>query len=210
MKRAVILIILLITCADINAQQQKRPEDARYRNIADECARTYPPSHKLEIIRQDSTVHFISDSGTLIIEQWILDTALIKYTNYFDSHNTRYRTGTVCNLLFRNNFLTHDNIIQALKIERLSVSQYGDTLNSSLHYVPGNIEVFRINQCPNPKYMTGHLLSFEIGFLQQHAFYSRYHFFIVLNVEKKYRKANLYKQINHSTLKCLVYQGFEI
>lgn len=210
MIKAAFLFILLTACVCMYAQQQKRPEDARFRNIADECALPIHPSQKLEIIRQDSTVHFISDSGMLIIDQWVLDTALIKYTTYFDSHNTRYQTDSVCNLLFRKNFLTHDNIIQALKLERLFVSQYGDTLNSTLNYVPGNIVVFRINQCPNPTYMTGHLLSFEIGFLQQHAFYSRYHFFIVLEVEKKYRGAGLYRQIRYSKLKCLVYQGVEI
>lgn len=210
MKRTAFLVLLLGSCSFLFAQRDSIPADARYKNIFDECGRSYAKSMRLRIEKKDTIVNFISDSGKLYAEKEFLEMPLEDNTNHTDLPEKILSTRTVFSLLFRNNFLTHDNIIHALKPERKGVSQYNDTLDYTLNYAPGDIEIFELSSCPTPNYITGNTICFEIGFVQDNDVYTRYHFKLVLEIPASCKKNNLLKKIKAGRMKCLLYQGFEI
>lgn len=203
-----LFIMILLSYTNLSGQNEP-PKDAVYRHLTRDCDIIYSKPVKKFIAVTDSFVLFYSDSGKVQIEKEEFNSKLEFRDKKYRFTETELLKDSLVKYLFLHNILNYDNLLKVSISDRTAVSQYGDTVNTTLSVNSATIKLYDIvwiNKTGNRRTRS---FNFDIRFIYENNPYSIYLF--ELNIETERKVADLKKILStEPKLKCLRYIGFEI
>jgi len=189
--------------------QISQPKDAVYKSQKSDCDIKYDKSVKSIFEVSDTIVLLFSDKGKLIVEREDFRTSLELRDKNYKSIDTDLQKDSLVKFLFLNDILNYDNLLKSSTADRVAISQYGDTINTTLSVNSTTIKLYDIVWTSKIETKKTRVFNFDISFIFANNPYSIFHFDLIIETDKKISDI---KQILSTIpkLKCLRYTGCEI
>jgi hypothetical protein len=209
LKMKTFLFILLVFAFISSMGQKALPKDAVYKSQKSDCAIVYDKSVIKKLQSSDTFYLLLSDKGKLSVIREDFGISLRHRNKKYNFTETALEKDSLILFLFLNDILNYDNLLKSATADRTAISQYGDTINTTLHVDCSTIKLYDIVWTGDIKTKKTKTFTFDINFIFENNPYSIYHFYLTVETDKKI--SNI-KQILSTTpkLKCLRYSGFEI
>ena len=203
------LFILSVFAFTSSMGQKALPKDAVYKSQKSDCAIVYDKSVIKKLQSSDTFYLLLSDKGKLSVTREDFGISLRHRNKKYNFTETALEKDSLILFLFLNDILNYDNLLKSATADRTAISQYGDTINTTLHVDCSTIKLYDIVWTGDIKTKKTKTFTFDINFIFENNPYSIYHFYLTVETDKKI--SNI-KQILSTTpkLKCLRYSGFEI
>ena len=204
------LLFILSVFSFINSTGQNAPpKDAVYKPQKKQCDIEYGKSILKKLKLFDTAFILWSDNGKLNVPIESFGNNLQHRDKKYSYTQTSLRKDSLVLFLFRNDILNYDNLLKSATADRTEISQYGDTINTTIYVDCSIIKLYDIVWIDHIVTKKTKTFTFDINFIFENYPYSIYHFYLTIETDKKISNV---RQILSTIpkLKCLRYSGFEI